>query len=95
MNGIVANSSDHFILCPGRCLIEVVPRHVSRGSALDVFMGLPASRGAGPSWWEMIFLMDRRWRPRSAAVVEWGFALPASISRPTLISKTGRRQGLA
>ena len=30
LKSIVAGSPDHFILCPGRCVIEVVPRHVSR-----------------------------------------------------------------
>ena len=27
LRAIVAKSPDHFILCPGRCVIEVVPRH--------------------------------------------------------------------
>jgi trehalose 6-phosphate phosphatase len=48
LKGIVANSTDHFILCPGRCVIEVVPRHVSKGAALEVLMGLPAFKGRRP-----------------------------------------------
>lgn len=48
LKGIVANSLDHFILCPGRCVIEIVPRHVSKGAAIDQFMRLPAFRGRRP-----------------------------------------------
>ena len=39
---IVADSPDHFILAPGRCVIEVVPRHVSKGTALEAFMATRA-----------------------------------------------------
>ena len=45
---IVSDSPDHFILCPGRCVIEVVPRHVSKGAALDALMALPAFKGRRP-----------------------------------------------
>jgi trehalose 6-phosphate phosphatase len=48
LKGIVANSPDHFILCPGRCVIEVVPRHVSKGAALEMLMGMPAFKGRRP-----------------------------------------------
>jgi trehalose 6-phosphate phosphatase len=45
---IVADSPEHFILCPGRCVIEIVPRHVSKGAALDALMALPAFKGRRP-----------------------------------------------
>jgi trehalose 6-phosphate phosphatase len=45
---IVADSPDHFILCPGRCVIEVVPRHVSKGAALEAFLALPPFKGRRP-----------------------------------------------
>ena len=45
---IVAGSPDHFILAPGRCVIEVVPRHVSKGAALEAFMGLQTFKGRVP-----------------------------------------------
>ena len=45
---IVADSPDHFILSPGRCVIEVVPRHVSKGAALEAFLALPPFRGRRP-----------------------------------------------
>lgn len=48
LRAIVAESADHFILCPGRCVIEVVPRHVSKGAALEALMRLPAFRGRRP-----------------------------------------------
>ena len=48
LKGIVAGSPDHFILCPGRCVIEVVPRHVSKGAALEAMLGLPAFKGTRP-----------------------------------------------
>ena len=48
LKGIVAGSPDHFILSPGRCVIEVVPRHVSKGAALEVLLGLPAFKGRRP-----------------------------------------------
>ena len=48
LKGIVAGSADHFILCPGRCVIEVVPRHVSKGAALEALMALPTFKGRRP-----------------------------------------------
>jgi trehalose 6-phosphate phosphatase len=48
LKGIVAGSADHFILCPGRCVIEVVPRHISKGAALEALLALPAFKGRRP-----------------------------------------------
>ena len=48
LRGIVAGSPDHFILCPGRCVIEVVPTHLSKGAAVDALMALPAFKGRRP-----------------------------------------------
>ena len=45
---IVAGSPDHFILCPGRYVVEVVPRHVSKGAALEALLGLPIFKGRRP-----------------------------------------------
>jgi len=45
---IVADSPDHFILCPGRCVIEVVPKQVSKGAALEALMALPRFEGRRP-----------------------------------------------
>jgi trehalose 6-phosphate phosphatase len=48
LKGIIAGSPDHFILCPGRCVVEVVPRHLSKGAAVDALMALPAFKGRRP-----------------------------------------------
>jgi trehalose 6-phosphate phosphatase len=48
LQAILANSPDHFILCPGRCVIEVVPRHVSKGAALEALMAVPTFKGRRP-----------------------------------------------
>src|SRR5262249_43491343 len=48
LKAIIASSPDHFILCPGRCVIEVIPRHVSKGTAVDTLMALPAFKGRRP-----------------------------------------------
>ena len=45
---IVAGTADHFILAPGRCVIEVVPRHVAKGTALEAFMATRAFQGRRP-----------------------------------------------
>lgn len=45
---IVADGPDHFILSHGRCVIEVVPRHVSKGAALEALLALPPFRGRRP-----------------------------------------------
>jgi trehalose 6-phosphate phosphatase len=48
LTGIVAGSADHFILCPGRCVIEVVPKQISKGAALEALLALPAFKGRRP-----------------------------------------------
>lgn len=48
LRAILADSPDHFILCPGRCVIEVVPKHVSKGAALDALLAFPPFRGRRP-----------------------------------------------
>ena len=48
LKNIVAGSPDHFILCPGRYVVEVVPRHVSKGAALEALLGLPVFKGRRP-----------------------------------------------
>lgn len=45
---ILDNGPDHLMLCPGRRVLEIVPRHVSKGSALKSLMGLPMFRGRVP-----------------------------------------------
>ncbi len=44
----VAEGNDHLILCPGRKVIELVPRHISKGSALEGFMTRTPFRGRRP-----------------------------------------------
>lgn len=39
---------DHLILAPGRKVLEIVPRHISKGAALEAMMDLPAFRGRRP-----------------------------------------------
>lgn len=39
---------DHLILCAGRKVLEIVPRHVSKGAALQALLELPAFRGRRP-----------------------------------------------
>ena len=48
LQSILADSPDHFILCPGRCVIEVVPKHVSKGAALEALLAMPAFKGRRP-----------------------------------------------
>lgn len=48
LSKIVADSPDHFILSPGRCVIEVLPRRVSKGAALEALLALPPFRGRRP-----------------------------------------------
>jgi trehalose 6-phosphate phosphatase len=48
LKDIVAGSPDHFILCPGRNVVEVVPRHVSKGAALEALLDLPVFKGRRP-----------------------------------------------
>jgi trehalose 6-phosphate phosphatase len=38
----------HLILCPGRKVFEILPRHVSKGAALETLLALPAFRGRQP-----------------------------------------------
>jgi trehalose 6-phosphate phosphatase len=39
---------DHLILCAGRKVLEIVPRHVSKGASLQALMELPAFRDRRP-----------------------------------------------
>lgn len=45
---ILADGLDHLILCRGRKVLEIVPRHVSKGAALEAFMALPPFHGRRP-----------------------------------------------
>jgi trehalose 6-phosphate phosphatase len=45
---ILAHGPDHLILCRGRKVFEIVPRHVSKGAALETLLKLPAFRGRHP-----------------------------------------------
>ena len=48
LQDIVAARSDSLMLCRGRKVLEIVPRHVSKGGALEVLMQLPVFRGKRP-----------------------------------------------
>lgn len=48
LNNIVARGPKHLILCRGRKVFEIVPRHVSKGAALEAFMNLPPFVGRRP-----------------------------------------------
>ena len=48
LQGIVAARPDSLMLCRGRKVFEIVPRHVSKGGALETLMQLPAFRGRRP-----------------------------------------------
>jgi trehalose 6-phosphate phosphatase len=45
---IVEHGPGHLILSPGRKVIEVVPRHISKGAALEALLRLPKFRGRRP-----------------------------------------------
>lgn len=45
---LLEDSPDHLILCRGRKVFEIVPRHVSKGAALETLLELPAFRGRQP-----------------------------------------------
>ena len=45
---ILADGPDHLILCRGRKVFEIVPRHISKGTALERMMHLDAFRGRRP-----------------------------------------------
>lgn len=45
---VVEAHGDKLILRPGRMVIEIVPRTISKGGALEVLMGLAAFRGRRP-----------------------------------------------
>jgi trehalose 6-phosphate phosphatase len=45
---ILAEAPDHLILARGRQVLEIVPRHVSKGAALEAIMGLPTFAGRRP-----------------------------------------------
>jgi trehalose 6-phosphate phosphatase len=49
LRSILADCPDHFILSPGRCVIEVVPKQVSKGAALEASWLCLPSRAAGRS----------------------------------------------
>lgn len=48
LQGVVGSSHDHLILCKGRKVLEIMPRHISKGSALEQIAELPAFRGRTP-----------------------------------------------
>ena len=48
LQDVVHAGPDHLILCPGRMVIEVVPRQVSKGKALATIMEEPHFRGRTP-----------------------------------------------
>jgi trehalose 6-phosphate phosphatase len=48
LRGILQDSPDHLILCPGRKVFEVVPKQVSKGAALEALLHYPAFRGRRP-----------------------------------------------
>jgi trehalose 6-phosphate phosphatase len=45
---ILDDGPDHLILCPGRKVLEIVPKHVSKGAALETLLALPAFRDRRP-----------------------------------------------
>lgn len=45
---ILDDGLDHLILARGRQVLEIVPRHISKGAALEAIMGLPAFAGRRP-----------------------------------------------
>jgi len=48
LQDILDHGPDHLILCKGRAVFEVVPRHISKGGSIDVLLQLPAFRGRRP-----------------------------------------------
>ena len=48
LQGVVGESHDHLILCKGRKVLEIMPRHISKGAALERIIDLPAFRGRRP-----------------------------------------------
>lgn len=48
LQSILANGPDHLILCAGRKVIEIVPKQVSKGTAIETFMHNPTFRGRRP-----------------------------------------------
>jgi trehalose 6-phosphate phosphatase len=48
LQGVVGSSHDHLILCKGRKVLEIMPRHISKGTALERIAELPAFRGRVP-----------------------------------------------
>lgn len=45
---IVSHAADNLVLCPGRMVIELVPRHISKGAALERLMSVAPFRGRIP-----------------------------------------------
>lgn len=48
LNRILERSPEHLILCRGRRVFEVVPKAISKGSALETFLKLPQFRHRRP-----------------------------------------------
>lgn len=48
LQGVVTRSEDHLILCKGRKVLEIMPRHISKGAALERIIELPAFRERRP-----------------------------------------------
>jgi trehalose 6-phosphate phosphatase len=48
LQDILDNGPDHLILCKGRAVFEVVPRHISKGGAIDTLIQLPVFHGRRP-----------------------------------------------
>jgi trehalose 6-phosphate phosphatase len=45
---VLSESHDHLILCSGRKVLEIMPRYISKGAALEQLADLPAFRGKKP-----------------------------------------------
>jgi trehalose 6-phosphate phosphatase len=45
---LLDDGPDHLILCRGRKVFEIVPRHVSKGAALETLLALPTFLGRRP-----------------------------------------------
>lgn len=48
LHDILATGPGHLILCRGRKVLEILPRHVSKGAALEALMRRPAFFGKAP-----------------------------------------------
>lgn len=45
---ILDSGPDHLIICNGRAVFEIVPKHISKGAAVETLLQLPAFRGRRP-----------------------------------------------